>query len=220
MWQSARKRRETSSSDRATPSYRRFCTCAIVHSYFDTRVQQYTGFWPVFFIIRIFICIVYNTCIISAPSKLTERTVSAETPPLALGKQLRKLCSQVRGAPQRFGRPHLRTDDGGVGVKARRSGVALRRPGAHSSKYCTWLLRRRCCACLRLRPSLCVAVRVRRAVIGALAVSLLLTCCALDCLYCAQFFRHLVHFLARRQRPSQTGAFAFFFERTCCVTCM
>ena len=30
----------------------------------------------------------------------------------------------------------------------------------------------------------------------------------------ARFFRHLVHFFARRQRPSQTGPFAFFLERT------
>ena len=28
------------------------------------------------------------------------------------------------------------------------------------------------------------------------------------------FYRHLVHFFARRQRPSQTGPFAFFLERT------
>ena len=32
---------------------------------------------------------------------------------------------------------HLRADDGGVGVNARRSGVARRRPGPQSSKYST-----------------------------------------------------------------------------------
>ena len=121
--------------------------------------------------------------------------------------------SQVRECASTVSAPSLaRADDGGVGVNARRSGVARRRPGPQSSKYSTLsssssapclfasmasILR---CVCTTLVSACLLCLSCKRAVRSTACV--------------ARFRRHLMHFFARMQRPSQTGAFAFFFVRT------
>ena len=155
----------------------------------------------------------YNTCIISAPceSSASQREGASECRPIPQRTSVRR-CANAPQWCRRPGRPHLRADDGGVGVNARRSGVARRRPGPQSSKYSTLsssssapclfasmasILR---CVCTTLVSACLLCLSCKRAVRSTACV--------------ARFRRHLMHFFARMQRPSQTGAFAFFFVRT------